>query len=442
MSRLSMLSRPAWLSAALATSWVIGCGGDGPPTDGNPPPPPPTVSITSTNPSVSSRGVTLDVRVLGSGFDQGSRAIWAQNGTAITKVKTNSTTFVSASELVANITIQPDTPLAAYDVMVTTSDGKSGTGRAVFGVWLEIEFIDLGAGDSSEAGGVNNLGQIVGTKGGAFGTQGSQAFLWENGTIRDLGVLPGMTYSAAEKINERGQVVGASGNGSEQRAFVWTSAGDMQALSSLGGSSSVAHAINDLGDIAGESRIPGVGNATESHAVVWRNGVITDLDAAPSLGSRAWDINNVGEVVGRYGNRAFVWPSGGQGRVLEPRTGVVDHDNALGIDDAGRIVGFRRRSADGRLVAYLWTAGQFQEWGSESSATGINSKGQVVGVANGAGSAFPGAEAFIWEGAEQGLGLPQGMTSGRALDINDNGWVVGVVSGPGGHSRAVLWKVK
>ena len=444
MSRSSMLPGRAWLGAALAASWVIGCGGT---TDSNPPPPPPppppTLSVTAADPAFASRDVTLDVRVLGTGFGQGSRAVWRRNGDtafATTRVKTNSTTFVSASELRANIKIEADAHLGPYDVMVVTAGGGSGIGSGKFGVTLSIAIIDLGTGDSSGASGVNNLGQIVGTMGGEFGTPGSRAFLWENGTIRDLGVLPGMTYSSAEKINESGEVVGASGNGSEQLAFVWTEAGGMRALSSLGGSHSGAHAINDHGDIAGESKVPGF-NSTDIHAVVWRNGVITDLDPVSAEGSRAWGINNSGEVVGRFGLRAFVWPPGGPGHVLEPRTGVVDNDNALGIDDAGRIVGFRRRTADGQLVAYLWTAGVFREWGSGSNATGINSRGQVVGVANGAFTAGAG-NPFIWEGDERNLGLLPGMDRGQALDINDNGWVVGVVSALGGRSRAVLWKVK
>lgn len=94
-------------------------------------------TVRSTDPDTGLRNTTLDVRVLGSGFDNGSRATWALAGdTAIatTKVKTNSTRFVSSGELVANITIAADAPLALFDVVVITLAGKKGIGIEKFAV--------------------------------------------------------------------------------------------------------------------------------------------------------------------------------------------------------------------------------------------------------------------------------------------------------------------
>jgi TolB protein len=92
----------------------------------------PTVS--STNPSEAPQDTTLDVRVLGSGFDQGSRAEWALAGVPSPKVITNSTRFVSSKELIANIRIALDADTVLYDVLVTTSRGKKGIGTELFRV--------------------------------------------------------------------------------------------------------------------------------------------------------------------------------------------------------------------------------------------------------------------------------------------------------------------
>jgi TolB protein len=101
---------------------VFGKGGSGGPT------------VSSTNPGEAPQDTTLDVRVLGSGFDQGSRAEWAIAGVPSPKVVTNSTRFVSSKELVANIRIALDADTVLYDVLVTTSRGKKGIGTELFKV--------------------------------------------------------------------------------------------------------------------------------------------------------------------------------------------------------------------------------------------------------------------------------------------------------------------
>jgi len=109
--------------AAEAPSFARG-GGSGP-------------TVKSAVPDSGLRSTTIDVRVLGSGFDNGSKAVWALLGDttfATTKVKTNSTRFVSSGELVANITIASDAPLAKFDIQVMTAGGKKGIGIELFTV--------------------------------------------------------------------------------------------------------------------------------------------------------------------------------------------------------------------------------------------------------------------------------------------------------------------
>jgi hypothetical protein len=94
-------------------------------------------TVRSADPDSGLQNTTIDVRVLGSGFDNGSKATWALAGdtaNATTKITTNSTRFVKSGELVANITIAADAPLALFDIVVVTSNGKKGIGIEKFEV--------------------------------------------------------------------------------------------------------------------------------------------------------------------------------------------------------------------------------------------------------------------------------------------------------------------
>src|SRR5216117_3089031 len=86
----------------------------------------------------------------------------------------------------------------------------------------------------------------------------------------DLGVLvdDGYPYtsSGAQAVNDRGQVVGASGSGAGSRPFLWTLEGGMVDLGTLDGSSAGAVAVSANGHVVGQSRTAG---NTEEHAFLW-----------------------------------------------------------------------------------------------------------------------------------------------------------------------------
>jgi probable HAF family extracellular repeat protein len=125
---------------------------------------------------------------------------------------------------------------------------------------------DLGNGGF--AFGINNQGQIVGTVGSADGTTQYGA-LWQNGTLTDLGLLPGDVGGLASGINSKGQVVGSNwdSNFNWSHAFIWQD-NVMTDLNTLFPASSnlfatMANKINERGQISGMAIVlsgPDTGN--------------------------------------------------------------------------------------------------------------------------------------------------------------------------------------
>jgi probable HAF family extracellular repeat protein len=166
-------------------------------------------------------------------------------------------------------------------------------------------------GDSTSAAtGINERGQVIGISGdcgvavGAFSAR--HAVLWDHGTVTDLGNFGGEAWNTPMAINAAGDIVGfsdlpgdADGN-SREHAFLWTRKDGMRDLGTLPGDlTSEAAGINSRQQIVGISC-----GAVACRAVIWLHGAIFPLDSlanlAPgdNLGS-AQDINDAGQITGR-----------------------------------------------------------------------------------------------------------------------------------------------
>jgi probable HAF family extracellular repeat protein len=114
-----------------------------------------------------------------------------------------------------------------------------------------------------------------------------EAVVWgpRYGEIHELPPYPSDTVGGATAINDKGQVVGASGTcgppgffSEYDHALLWQN-GRAINLGSLGGQhDNVAAAINDNGQVVGGSDLPG---DTTTHAFLWQDGVMTDLGTPP-----------------------------------------------------------------------------------------------------------------------------------------------------------------
>jgi hypothetical protein len=125
---------PGWLWLAIVTGCGLPSETVSPPVleaakAGGPAP-----VVDATDPNQAPQDTTLDVRVLGANFDDGSTVQFLLDQQPTNKVKTNSTAFVNAGELRANITIALDAVVALYDVEVTALRGRKGIGIEKFGV--------------------------------------------------------------------------------------------------------------------------------------------------------------------------------------------------------------------------------------------------------------------------------------------------------------------
>jgi len=231
-------------------------------------------------------------------------------------------------------------------------------------------------------------------------------------------------------------------------------------LGTLGGSDSKAIALNDEGQVVGESALPILASGYgRSHAFVWQHDRLTDLGVVgrdlggdmPSQSS-AVTITNGGLVLGNGrveqnvpNSRAFVW----RGRMTVLRAGADSVGEAM--NELGQVVGWTGDDVGyGRGHAFLWQNGRTRDLGSlgrrpYSWARTINVHGQVVGGSYSLDDARDGEQirtrAFLWQsGRMLELGALPGRPESEAFDINAQGQVIGSSYRGVTAPRAFIWQ--
>ena len=253
----------------------------------------------------------------------------------------------------------------------------------------------------------------------------------------------GGTYSNANGINDSGQVVGTAdfhSSHSTSYGFLYSNGGMQKLGAFFGGfspTSSNAYGINNSGQVVGSS----YAGATGTLAALFSNGTIKDLGKLFTYGqeSEAFGINDSGQVVGYSDGRAFLWQSGSGMQdigTLPNGTGST----AYAINNSGQIAGF----TSGVNHAFLYSDGSMQDLGTllggtSSYAKGINDSGQVVGCSNSSG----GEHAFLYSGGvmvdlNELISPGSGWTLVLATGINDSGQICGWGTNPSGQNVAFL----
>jgi len=322
--------------------------------------------------------------------------------------------------------------------------------------------VDLGALpglNSSQAFAVNAVVDTVGySENGVIdpllGIPEVRAVLWRDGKIIDLGALGG-NESQANGINNRGQIVGTYANeilddfsfygfGTQTRAFIWEN-GVMQDLGTLGGPDAFDTAINERGQVAGDSYTDWTPNPTTGiptvHPFLWENGRMLDLGSLGGTFGVIAGLNNHGVVVGLMTlpgdefNHPFLWD---RGTLYDLGTLGGSNGEAVAINDGGVVTGVADLP-DGSHNAFLWKNGVMTDLGNlgvTSFPHGINSKGQVVGASR--VSRTPSlTRAFLWEKGGPMIDLNTLIPANSPLHltfaerINDRGEICGTGVPPG-----------
>jgi len=189
--------------------------------------------------------------------------------------------------------------------------GRDEQGRVRALLWNTIGKppIDLGTfgGPNSAAYGINSFGWITGYA--RLQTRKDHAFFRKTGKLMDLGppsdqrIASRFPFSYGYAINSSGQIAGYVASvpfttGTTQ-AFLFTD--HFIILSnSLGGTNSIALALNDRGEVVGRAE---TSIRRLHHAFLFRQGAMIDLNTRipPNSGwelTVAWGINNRGQSVG------------------------------------------------------------------------------------------------------------------------------------------------
>jgi len=261
---------------------------------------------------------------------------------------------------------------------------------------------------------INDRGQVAGTM---DTKKGDRAALWENGHVRDLGVLPGFYESWATAINADGVVVGYSddplkrqkGTPSE-RAFIWEN-GKMRDLGALPGFPSCeGHAINNRSQVLGQCQ-----------------------DGSGGLHTFLWEHNRMRDLGGAFtSNYELLW-------------------GFAGLTDRGQVAGMIAAHGGGYHLA-LWEDGKLHDLGSLGGSqlqyADMNDQGQIVGKSTTANEQL--MHAFVWDnGVMTDLARPGPWNGSQAIAINDHGQIAGTsqlgkargsLSEPPHH--AVLWTLQ
>lgn len=236
-------------------------------------------------------------------------------------------------------------------------------------------------------------------------------------------------------LNNLGHVVGWGGCSlSYERAVVWTGGPTWSELPMPPGVVGArAYDINDLGEIVGRMQVQVGPKSVRDHAFLYRNGQMIDLGFLPGGNwSTAYAINNRSQITGFWGNvitgnpalHAFIWEDG----VMTDLNLPMGPENVgYDIDEDGRITGWMGAGDYFGSHPFIWHDGIISDLGDIPDGVGaegraIANDGQTVvgfGWLPDASKFGQHRSAFLWQNGEmQDIGTLPGFTESFGLGIS------------------------
>lgn len=458
---------PCWIMA----TGLLGCSVEAPTEPGDTDPltarggagaskPTTEIKISALDPDTVPADTALVIRVLGSGFTDGSQVSWELAGEPTADVTTSGpVTFISSKELHAPVTVVQDARIATYDVVVTAAGGKKGIGVERLEVVAKFNPLpEPNWAYQSNAHDVNDAGVVVGSAS------------YSNGELRAMRWVPGGNGWLAQELgpgeavsmNDRGDVVRRYFDPVTNMWHSWvlTSAGPEVYLgavfvSGISDAGNLVGAINSGGAwpyvawrrLSEDSWAPPVllpGTAT--HPVAWvsdigSNETIAGWVNQGVLGADEWPV--VWSFNGSGWNAAAVVDAQAHGRArdINSRGAIAGTTTSCSSGCAGRPTYWSAVGASRQLLADPYYG--MTPW---TGVVGLNDADRIAGTApvpvgrKGAGV----VHAVLWVSPTASeyldLGAARAAWSSEAHALNETGLVAGVYRQADGRRHAVVWR--
>lgn len=247
---------------------------------------------------------------------------------------------------------------------------------------------------------------------------------------------PGATVeTGATGINNLGQIVGGIHSGSPDHGFVRDAPSRFTIIKFPGARSTAAQKINDRGQITGFFSTTGDDARQSPTGFLLSRGRFTRIAVPGAVTTTAVGINNRGQVVGQYQDtdgifHGYVWDKGRFTTIDAP--GATD-TSATDINDRGQITG-ALAEPDGTLRGFVLQRGRYTPFSAPGAAFtapfDINNRGQIAGFTMSTdGSTASGFLATGVNGPFTTISFPGAPTT-LAFGLNDSGQIVGTYNNP------------
>lgn len=234
----------------------------------------------------------------------------------------------------------------------------------------------------TEASGINDQGQVVGTYTDTAGI--AHGFVYHNGTYTTVD-YPGMAHNYAFGINDAGHIVGSFSPVMPRGPYHASLRDDFHVWTEYDfpGNETDGRAINSAGHIVG---IYNAGYGTPDHGFLKIGDAYTSIDYPNASLTYVFGINDAGYISGTYRDgfgllKGFVYRAGTYSSVTFPN---ATETYVGGINNANALVGWKVEG--GKVGGFVMTTGRFRPvlasfaGAANTKPRAINDVGVIVGT--------------------------------------------------------------